>query len=292
MQTLFRFNDRFLVPPRKRLESMLKTSLLAFCLAMPVAAATATVPITASFAPVSSLSSEAKFKTISIKAADNTVIKATYWAPKSSQRAPAALLVHDAGANREQLAQLAERLHKSGFAVLVPDLRGHGDTLDKPENDFTKLKSDDDKAKAWAFATRDVEASARWMRTNKGIHSANLNLFGFGAGSALALSQAAKDENTRSVTLISPRKKMLGFDLVDDLFDLEGVPTFLIASKEGRKEIEAMAKSIHDEISSDPFIKLVNLKAKKAEDALADRKLGSAITKPLKAIAFPSRSGR
>jgi len=268
---------------------------LALCLAAFGSAASAALLDSApggGSAPAVARDVEIHYGTVAFKADDGTALKADWWAPKGSDRAPAALLLHAAGADRTQLRDLAERLYKNGYGVLALDLRGHGESIAKPEDAYTLLENDEARANAWAFTTRDVEAAARWLRTNRAVHSANLNLFGVGAGSALAVRQGSRDENVRSVTLISPREKILGFDLHEDLLALEGVPTFLIASREGKQAVEALAKSVHDELGGAPFITVETLKAKTPADLLDDSKLEFTITKPLKAIAFPSRGRR
>lgn len=279
---------------------MIKIFSLALCLAVAGVAAHAAPagPLASdqdavvAVKPRAKAKQEVKYETVEIKAADGTHLKADFWAPKGDERAPAALLIHEAGSDRTTLRDLGDRLQKAGYAVLAPDLRGHGESITKPEDAFSALKTDDARAKAWAFATRDVEAGARYLRTNRKVHSSNLNLFGVGSGAALAVRQATRDENVRSVTLIGARAKMLGFDLVEDLFDLEGVPTFLIASREGKKECTNLAQTVHDELGCAPFITVETMRAKTPADLLADRKLASTITKPLKAIAFPSRGRR
>jgi len=274
---------------------MRKLLLLALCLAVTgVAAHAAQADLSQdkNITPAVPRKVEVNYEAISLKAADGTALKADWWSPKGTERAPAALLLHDAGADRTQLRDLAERLYKAGYGVLALDLRGHGESLANPEDAFGLLKTDEERAKTWAFATRDVEAAARWLRTNRKVHSSNLNLFGMGAGAALAVRQGSRDENARSVTLIAPREKMLGFDLYEDLLDLEGVPTFLIAARSGQKEVEALAKSVHDALGSAPFITVETLRAKTTEELLDDSKLEVTITKPLKSIAFPSRGNR
>ena len=85
---------------------------------------------------------------------------------------------------------------------------------------------------------------------------------------------------------------MLGFHVAEDLLDLDGVPTFVIASKEGKKDAEALADGVHKTLGSKPFITVEVLKAKENKELMDDRRLISTITKPLKEIAFPQRGGR
>ena len=272
---------------------MLKTTLMAFGLLVPCAMSDAATTFTSPTpAPRTALADDVKVETVTITASDRTEIKADYWPAKGDERAPAALLIHEAGSDRKSMTELAERLSKSGFAVLVPDLRGHGESIARPEDAYAKLEDKEAKAKAWAFATRDIDAASRWLRAQKTIHSANLNLFGTGAGCALAVRHGAGDENTRSLTLIAPEAEMLGFRVAEDLLDLDGVQTFVIASKEGKKDAEALADGVHKTLGSKPFITVEVLKAKENKELMDDRRLISTITKPLKEIAFPQRGGR
>lgn len=264
---------------------MLKTITLAFGILVPGAISSAYAAPAALVQPA-----DVKASVVTITTSDRLELKADYWAQDEDERAPAALLIHDAGADRKSLTDLAERLHRSGFAVLVPDLRGHGESIAKPEDAFAKLEDEEAQAKLWAFATRDIDAAARWMRAQKSIHAANLNIVGVGAGTALAVRHGAGDENTRSLTLIAPREEILGFHLGDDMYDLEGVPTYMIASKESKKKVQELADGIHKSLDvKQEFISVASLSAKKDVDLLGDRRLESTVSKPLKEIAFPQR---
>lgn len=269
---------------------MIKTTLLAFGLFVPCAISSPT-PTPAPLPVIQP--ADVKVKTVTITTSDRIDLKADFWGQDEDERSPAALLIHDAGADRTTLTELAGRLHKSGFAVLALDLRGHGDSITRPEDAFDKLETEEERAKAWAFTTRDLDAAARWLRAQKSIHSANLNLVGVGAGCALAVRHGAGDENVRSLTLIAPKAEMLGFHLGDDMYDLEGVPTLMVASKESKKDVEALAEDIHKSLGvKKPFIDVAALSAKKDADILGDRRFESVVSKPLKEIAFPQRGGK
>ena len=57
---------------------------------------------------------------VELQTEDRLKLAADYYPPKSTRsRAPAAILVHDAGGSRSQLSLYAERLHSQGLAVLI-----------------------------------------------------------------------------------------------------------------------------------------------------------------------------
>ena len=268
---------------------MLESLLLVACLAAPGPA----VEPTADPAPATATArrSDATIEEVSFAASDKTELHGSFYVPKGSGRAPAALLVHGAGSDRSSLEGPADALWKAGYAVLTLDLRGHGDSIDEPEDAFAKLEDDEDKARAWAFATRDVEAAARWLRGNKRVHTSNLTVVGVAEGSALAVRQAVNDENVRAIALVAPKREMLGFDLTEDLMELEGLPTHLFASRESRGETQELAEEIHEELGCKEFIEVSVTKAKKDAEIVAEKRFPSSLSRPLKAIAFPKRGG-
>ena len=266
---------------------MLESLLLAYCLAVPGPVVEPMAPT----APVTAVRADMQVDKVSFKASDGTELEASFFVPKGDDRAPAALLIHRAGGDRTELVNTASYLWKSGYAVLTIDLRGHGESIDKPENAYSALEDDDARARAWAFATRDVEAAARWLRGNKRVHTSNLTMVGVAEGSALAVRQAVNDENVRAVALLAPKREMLGFDLVEDLLELEGLPTYLFSSKSSRDETQELADEIHDELGCKQFITVEGTRAKTDGDILGEKKFPSALCKPLKSIAFPKRDG-
>lgn len=223
---------------------------------------------------------------------DKLSLVASWWAPKGKQVAPGALLVHDAGGQRKDLAEIAERLHKLGFAVLALDLRGHGESvaegLSWAEMDAAARE------RTWAFATRDVKAGAEFLRTQKSVHSASLVVIGFGSGTTLAARHAVRDENVRAVALLAPPTDptaMYGFQLAKDLDELGGLPTYVTVSREGRDAIQAMADAGQKANGGVEFITISVLKGAPI-DLLADPKEAADIGRWLKEKAFPSKGSR
>jgi pimeloyl-ACP methyl ester carboxylesterase len=285
-------NENSSIPPRTPLLfNMLDKLLLAALLVITGIANAEAASETLSLAPVVR-GKDAVIDTVDISVSSDLTLKASFYVPKGDERAPAALLIHDAGSSRACLADLAESMWKEGYAVLTLDLRGHGDSINGEVGDYKLLETDKERESLWAYATRDIEEAARWLRSNKRVHSSNLNVVGVGAGSALAVRQASRDENVRTVTMLNPKAKMLGFDLVADMHEIEGLPTFFFATKESRSNVEALAKSIHDELGCDEFIGFSTLKAKTDAEILEDKKLARTLTRCLDDKVFPQKKGR
>ena len=66
-----------------------------------------------------------------LETSDGLTLSGTYYEPNSKRKmkAPAAILIHTAGAERESLDDLARYLQRKGVGVLTFDLRGHRRTI-------------------------------------------------------------------------------------------------------------------------------------------------------------------
>ncbi len=255
--------------------------LLALLLAAPLAAEPAAGPTAGLPAR------EPDCVPVELQTSDKQTIKGDFWGPKrEGERAPCALLVHDAGADRRQLAPIAERLQKLGFAVLTLDLRGHGESVSK-DLDWNDL-DEPEREQAWALATRDLEAGAAWLRRQRGVHTTNLNLVGVRAGCSLVVRHALRDENVRSLGLVGPQPKELGFDLEGDIQELAGLPTYLVAPKAQRETCDQIVTVAHTAAGGRAFIEL-KISKSKLDALLEDRKITLDLSKWVQDKAFPSR---
>jgi len=102
--------------------------------------------------------------------------------------APAVLVLHGAGDTPQVVAELAEHLHASGFAVRAPLLFGHGRALRELRHVTSQRWLDD--------AEREYDALAAVHRT--------VALVGLSMGGALAIGLAARHPNTCSLVLLAP----------------------------------------------------------------------------------------
>lgn len=224
---------------------------------------------------------------VEIKTRDNLTLKGSFYAPKKKgYRAPAALLVHGAGEDRIQLEKIGVTLQKRGFAVLSIDLRGHGDsTCD--ECDWAKM-SEEDRERTWAYALRDLAAGATYLRSRDDVHTSNLSIVGVRSGSAIAARYAKSDENVRALVMIAPQANELGFDISADLNELGGMPTLILAAKDGRNLADRMQLAAH---SANGDLEYVVVKALKNEetDVLSDKRLNGELSGWLKDTVLPKK---
>lgn len=221
-----------------------------------------------------------------VRTEDKLDLRADYYPPRGSNtRSPAVLLIHDAGADRSALVELAESLQRAKFGVLALDLRGHGESADE---EYDWASSDEDQRNTlWAFATRDVEAGARWLGQRKDLHSTNLTVIGVGAGGTLAVRHAVRDENVRGVGLIGFQPKSHGCDLASDLADIEGLPVMIAPAREQRAD----AESLVEELEAADWIEVKPLRTG-VEDLLDDKRLGRTLVGWAEENAQPRRGGR
>ena len=278
---------------------MLKTTCLIALAAAPLAtagetdaqAATETPGVHAAFLPASApvaLGGKEKFEPIEYKASDKHGVHANFFAPRKKGRAPAVLLVHDAGSNAKHLNDVAEALQRKGFAVLVPDLRGHGESVSETY-DWTKTETVEDKAQTWTFAMRDLEASTEWLREQKNVHNSNLSVVGVGAGSVLAARYASRDVNVLAVTLIAPETEAFGFNMLKDIIELGGLPVLIMGTDDSEKEATRICSASAKANDGFEYVAYQRLKPKEKDDVFTDKRLNSELTKFLQEQAMPQR---
>jgi len=219
---------------------------------------------------------------VEIKTGDNQTLSGAFYKPTGG-RSPGVLLVHDAGASRAQLDPLAERLVKQGFGVLAIDLRAHGASKSS-KLDWEKLSENERKA-TWSFAPRDLDAAAGWLLAQPSIHSTNLSLVAYGAGCALAVRHAKNDENVVCMALLSPNPEDYGFDVRSDIQMLEGLPTYVVTSKDA--EAERMAQEANAS-SGNPYVELF-ISPPKVATPLEDKAMPTRVAKWLADKAMPKK---
>jgi len=214
---------------------------------------------------------------------DRLKLAGTFYQPKDD-RAPGAVLVHDAGGNRTQLDAIAGRLQRLGFAVLTFDVRGHGESKSS-KADWNQL---DEKGRKtlWAQGVRDVRAASEWVLKQKSVHSTKLSLLGYGSGCALVARHAKEDENVVSLTLLSPKPSDLGFDVRGDIEYLIGLPTYVVAAR--NNHTEAMVEEANKLAGGNPYIELFLAKPK-ATDVLDDHKVPAKVTGWMSDVVRPKR---
>ncbi len=164
----------------------------------------------------------------------------TLYEPKATKTgAPAAILVHEAGGNRDELKDVAEKLQKQGFMVLALDLRGHGESA-KEGSDWSKL-DDAGKKAAWTAAIADLRAGITFVRARPNVQVGNLSLIGYRSGCTLVTRYAMRDESVRSIALLDPQTEQYGLNVMKDIEGLGGLPTYVVVAKGDEKDGQRLA---------------------------------------------------
>jgi len=113
-----------------------------------------------------------------------------------NKRYPAVVLVHDFAGSRDQLAHLAEPLHKAGFIVLAMNMRG-----------AASASTD-----AQTFGIReamDVKAAVEMLRRRSSVDAGRIGLIGLGTGANACMIAARDDAGLNTLVLSAPVE---GFD--------------------------------------------------------------------------------
>ena len=238
-------------------------------------------------APITPKDRKLEKERVALTTADKVELHGEFYVPRSSDdRAPAVLLLHDAGSNGAQLTPIAEYLNKRGFGVLVLDLRGHGQSAAEGLN-WANME-EEEQERVWALTLDDVQAGAAWLRKRRDIHASNLTVIGVRASCALAARHAVNDENARAAILIDPEPHSLGFDILRDLRSLGGLPTLILCEKKGRQKAVRMTEASHSANGGQEYIKVQYMKCK-PEKLVTDRRAKSSLGSWLREQVMPRR---
>jgi dipeptidyl aminopeptidase/acylaminoacyl peptidase len=120
---------------------------------------------------------------------DPAVTIVGWWEPQARADAPAVVVMHGRNGCRRNSGNLlaAWMLHRNGFAVLVIDMRNHGDST--VEGGQFAAGSDE---------YRDALGAWDWLRS-KGVPAERIGLFGFSAGAEAALIAAGEEPGVAAV---------------------------------------------------------------------------------------------
>jgi pimeloyl-ACP methyl ester carboxylesterase len=173
---------------------------------------------------------------VTLATSDGIYLAATYYPSNKGKEAVPVVLLHMWKQDSKDFKDLAPYLQKQGYAVLAPDLRGHGEstrqTLDGRE--ITLSAATLSPANFGRMVTQDFLAVRNflWEKNNEGKLNLNkLCLVGEEMGASVALNAAAYDAQgyeygfpyygptiqlgyfVKAVVLISPEQSFKGFSL-------------------------------------------------------------------------------
>ena len=206
---------------------------------------------------------------VEIKTKDKVVLEASFYGSINEKEAVPVILLHDWDGNRTQMETYAESLQKQGFAVIVPDLRGHGNSMFM--EDGTELKPDKWKPAEIATAVADIEACKKFLvgKNNEGelnidqlsvvaegvscIHAVRWTISDWQFGDARGyLAGIKQGKDVKSLVLMGPPKSYrsmnLSQDLKSELFssdDNRAMPIFILGDQDRSEKSVRESKALY-----------------------------------------------
>lgn len=238
---------------------------------------------------------------------DNVEIHADYFGGMHAKETLPVLLLHDFDSSRTAMLPLAKHLQKKyGHAVLVPDLRGHGESMrvQGVEKDIERSKF---KKMELASIFEDLEQCKRFLMAKNNVGELNIDLLSVVAVGSTCIQAAhwvnqdwtwepvgglKQGKDIKSFAMISPVKRFKGINIAGELKNPlltgkggDGLPVFMTwgstsetASKDGNSIHQLLGKSrpkVNEKFGSDSWWEQETL-------IKVERKSSSAGTKFLK----------
>jgi pimeloyl-ACP methyl ester carboxylesterase len=159
--------------------------------------------------------------------ASRLIMKATYYPSLKGKEAVPVLLLHGYEGTRADYAYLAEYLHRQGHAVLVPDLRGHGDSTEVhlASGDRMELSPKKMAARDFNAMVADLDAVKSWFLQRNNDEELNMEalvVVGADMTTVTAMNFALRDwqapellnykncKDVKAIVLLSPEQNYRG----------------------------------------------------------------------------------
>ncbi|MFK7769320.1 MAG: alpha/beta hydrolase [Mariniblastus sp.] len=175
---------------------------------------------------------------LTIDTKDGVKLRCTFFGRPKSEKGDVGksvipfILLHDWEGNRQQLLQYGSYLQSQGHAAIVPDFRGHGESVNVAGRDkeisFEKFRKADIPS-----AMFDIEACKKFLVKKHNQELVNIDLLSIvavGESSVLALNWVWSDwwdfppvnaqgikqgQDVKALMLVSPKKKLSGVAMAD-----------------------------------------------------------------------------
>ncbi|PQO43378.1 hypothetical protein [Blastopirellula marina] len=195
---------------------------------------------------------------VSLPTKDGVMLRAIYYPSPNEKKAVPVIMLHGWEGKKEDVKGLASVLQKQeGYAVIVPDLRTHGEskwTIQLNDRVSKTIDTDDLKRNQMAlFMDEDLEAVKRFLKEQNNEGKLNIDLLTIVAAdefsSVLAANWAAKDwswpvlaglkqgQDVKALVLVSPETSFKGFSAVQALNHpalQNQISIMLVASEDSR----------------------------------------------------------
>jgi pimeloyl-ACP methyl ester carboxylesterase len=172
---------------------------------------------------------------VSYPASDGFAINATYI--RGEAGAPLVLLLHQLGSDRLEYGALAGELNGRGMHILMPDARGHGESVKRDGVETYWDGFGDDEFESMRL---DIEAALGYARHELGLQGARLGIVGSSIQSSTALLYSENDDKVGALVLLSPGLAYRGIDTARPMRGYSGRPVFMAASEGDARSRDAV----------------------------------------------------
>jgi pimeloyl-ACP methyl ester carboxylesterase len=155
---------------------------------------------------------------------DGLELVGLYYAPPEGETAPAVLLMHHGGSQKESWVDLIPLLQDAGYAILTIDIRGHGET--GGALDLT-------------LAQEDAHLWIAWLREQPGVDAEQVSIVGASLGADIGMQVMAQDPTLITLVGISIQLQVEDMNASDAVAQFGDRPLYVIAASQVEAEAEA-----------------------------------------------------
>ncbi len=169
---------------------------------------------------------------LSLTTKDNVVLKCTYYPGEKSKTTVPFILLHDWKGNRKDMQAMAEYLQQNHkFAVIVPDLRGHGESTERVGAE-QPLEAADFKKDEAALIINDIERCKKFLMEKNNLGELNIEMLTIVAVGQIvvpavqwawadwqwpSLGGLKQGQDVKALMMISPERKFMGLSMTQNL---------------------------------------------------------------------------
>ncbi len=165
---------------------------------------------------------EVSSESVTYQTEDGVTISAGWFLPDGEAKPRVVILLHELDGSRAQWNELIPILRDKGYAVLAPDLRGHGDSGGELSNPLDAL--------------RDVSAALTWLKSRSDVDRAYIGIIGAGLGGDLAYVSTGVFPEVDVAVAITPKPYKPDDPLLTSISDFAAHDVFIMAGGERQWE--------------------------------------------------------
>jgi len=190
--------------------------------------------------------SEEAGEAVTFETSDGVLLHGRVFSPAKRVKVQGAIVfLHEPFRSSRDWLYMADRLARKGFHGLTFDLRGHGQSLMRGDEELDReifMEAD------WADLRLDLAAAVDFLKERTGVSVEQFHLAGADLGGSLALQHAVKREAVASVALLSPGLGYDGLNILGLGKDWKGPLLLVLSIEDGysRKSAQVLAEEAAD----------------------------------------------